>query len=425
MTTHDLTISQSLGNFFGGAKRDARALTERQGIVRRTFDEMRVRVGARTEDFCEASPAVRGEKLVLNTLQDLRTRREARVLAVEAARKKMSWWDKLNATAPDYTAIDKCIADLEAAEKQILASGEVKAIRAHHQAVEARALKRLDEAEAQALRSTPMSRHSQHDSRQVAKAALLLSAASVPVSAWGDIAAAGDVYGVLREVNGNYAEMSDSEIWLETLMMPDESFAGLVSLTKGAYFETLVAESTGGNLFEHFNHPYTDIVIDGVDIQLKATNSVDYINSVPDHISVMSTSEVALESGAIDSGIALAEIERATELALGGTVIDLSDTVFDAALTGVGVLGLFATLRGVHHATLTYAKNEKNGFEAVAGGVGVAITGTAKSFVDTAEIGYKVINSGPSRFAGRQVVNLAMWSGKKIIGKPKAATPRK
>ena len=90
MTTHDLTISQSLGNFFGGAKRDARVVAERRGDVRRTFDAMRARVEARSEDLCEASPAVRGEKLVVNTLQDLRTRREARVQAAEAARKKMS-----------------------------------------------------------------------------------------------------------------------------------------------------------------------------------------------------------------------------------------------------------------------------------------------------------------------------------------------
>ncbi|MEZ5497411.1 MAG: hypothetical protein R3F25_11405 [Gammaproteobacteria bacterium] len=80
--------------------------------------------------------------------------------------------------------------------------------------------------------------------------------------------------------------MSNSEIWWETLWMSPESHAGLVSLTKGAYFEQLVASDTGGQLHEHFNNPDTDIVLGGVEFQLKATESVTYINSVDEEIPI-------------------------------------------------------------------------------------------------------------------------------------------
>ena len=420
MATQTLTFSQAIADFFGGAKRDARVAAERRAEMVQTFDEMRDRVQNQAKEICEASQPVRAEKYVTENLEKVRDIRERMVKTAEAARKKMSWWDMLGATEQDYTGIDACIAELEVALQKIRASGEVEAVQGQCHALASRALARLDRAEKKALQSIPASRHVWYDGNKVAKASLLLSAASVPVSAWGDISSAGNIYNTLRGVNGNFAGMTDVDIWMQTLMMPAESLAGLVSLTKGAYFERLVADSTGGTLFENFNHPDTDIVIDGVAYQLKATGSVDYINSVPDHIPVISTSEVSFDADSIDSGIALAEIERATELALGGTVFDLGDTAFDAALTGVGALGLFATLRGVNHALRTYDSSQQNGIEAVAEGVGVAITLTAKSFVDTAELGYTVITSRPSRFAGRLVVNLAMWTGKKIVGKPKA-----
>src|SRR5690606_12264920 len=112
------------------------------------------------------------------------------------------------------------------------------------------------------------------------KKSLWLSALSLPVSAWSDLDSAGNVYDALRRVNGNFANMSDTEIWWETLFISPESLTGLAALTKGAYFEQLVSADTGGVLFEHFNHPGTDIVIDSVAYQIKATDSVGYVRSV-------------------------------------------------------------------------------------------------------------------------------------------------
>lgn len=419
MATHVATISESIVDFFVGAKRDARVRVERRDEVRRSFDEMRGRVRSYADDMYEASQAVRAEKYISSKLLELKSIRERTAQNQDAARAKRSWWQLMVDAPPvDFTDLDTCIAKLESGLEKIRTSGEIEAARAHFQASSVRALSRIDRAEADTLLSVPASRRSWYDGNQVSNASLWLSAASVPVSAWGDVSVAGDIYTTLREVNGNFAAMTDAEIWMQSLALPAESLAGLVSLTKGAYFESLVAEGTGRALFPEFNHPDTDIVIDGIAYQLKATDSVDYINTVPDHIQVISTSEVALASGSIDSGIALTEVERATELALGGTIFDLGDTAFDAVLTGVGALGLFSTLRGVNHALRSYASSEKNGIDAIAGGVGVAVVGTAKSFVDTAEMGYKVVTSRPSIFAGRQAVNLLKWTGKKIAGRP-------
>jgi len=165
------------------------------------------------------------------------------------------------------------------------------------------------------------------------------------VSAAEDLFKNQQVYNALREVNGNYSGLSNSEIWLEALLMNDASLQGLVNLAKGRYFENQVAANTEGQLFENFNHPGTDITIDGMEFQLKATDSEAYINSIDDDILVIATSEVAGKTTAIDSGISNEELTSAVEHALGGSVIDVGDGI----LGGLGFLGIFATVNGLNH----------------------------------------------------------------------------
>ncbi|MFY0700378.1 MAG: hypothetical protein JXR04_06120 [Bermanella sp.] len=143
------------------------------------------------------------------------------------------------------------------------------------------------------------------------------------------------VYDALREVNGNFESLSGIEIWFESLAMSDASLQGLINLTKGRYFENLVAEDTGGVLFENFNHPDTDMMLDGVGFQLKATDSANYINSIDDDIAVIATSEVAGVTGVVDSGISNEEITDDVSTALGGSLLDGSDifAIFSGTLS--------------------------------------------------------------------------------------------
>lgn len=153
-------------------------------------------------------------------------------------------------------------------------------------------------------------------------------------------------------------------------------------------------------MFEHFNHPGTDIVIDGQAFQLKATASAGYVNSVDENIPVIATSEVAVQTRAIDAGFSNAELENSVDLALGGSVFDIKDTTVDAVLSGICGLGVFATIQGINHAGMRM-ENGGDTVEALFEGAGVAIEGSARALVGTAELGYKVLSSRPSRFVGR------------------------
>ncbi len=240
------------------------------------------------------------------------------------------------------------------------------------------------------LKAIPVHHDQAFDEKRIVHGAFLFSALSVPVSAWRDISQAGDIYDSLRAANGNLAEMSDAEIWLHTLTLDGAELAGLASLAKGAYFEKLVTENLGGELHPHFNYPDTDIVIDGVEYQIKATDSVSYVSSVADGIPLITTSEVAELTGSIDGGYTNEELTHAVDLALGGTVADVADTFLDAGLSGIGIGGVLYILRGAHSAIEAYKKDGK-ATEALMVGVQSTVMSAAKAGVNITEISWKLV----------------------------------
>lgn len=316
---------------------------------------------------------------VCNALSNLQQRREQLEHQWQETYPTLSWWNKLKyGDKLDLSKMDEAIQNLETMKKNLLGkhAGDFARLDAHFAELTSRTQDRIAASQQWIERFIDTEVNREQAENVPLTAALWFSALSVPVSTWADLVAAGNIYDALREVNGNFAEMSDAEIWWQALLMPSEQLAGLASLTKGAYFEQLVAVDTRGTLFEHFNNPGTDIIIDGQAYQLKATDSASYVNSVPEDIPVIATSEVAEATRAIDSGYSNDELEQSVQLALGGSVIDIKDTAIDALLSGVGV-------------------------EAIFEGAGVAIEGTARAMVGTAELGYKVLTSRPSRFIGR------------------------
>lgn len=379
---------------YKAALRPVTKFRSRQAGLREAFAVARRSSSKRVDELFESSPVVRADALLAESVSRLK---EAKAGA-EAAYRSRSWWGKLTIDPPDLSEMEEKIDKLEAAKWRLDQSGKLQKARSVFDALEARSQDRLDASEIDALRSVPSSHLDRYDEKAVAKSAIWLSAMSIPVSAWSDISQAGNIYDTLREVNRNYADMSDIDIWITSLTLPGESLAGLVSLTKGAYFEKLVEADFGGERFEHFNHPDTDILVDGVAYQIKATDSTSYVNSVADDIPVISTTEVTLLTGSIDGGYSDEELAGAVELALGGSVVDILDTTVDAVLTGVGGLTLMATLRGINHAATRFKDGRA---DAILGGLGVAATGTVKNFVDTAELGYKALTSRPGRFVGR------------------------
>lgn len=387
----------------------------RRKTVSEAVAEMREMAKARIAQSRKAHPVLAARDAAIQRLTRVKARRVQLEADVDEMLKGKSWWTQLNYDYPDYNQMDKEIRDLEWDVKLFL-SRNTKVIREAEEKLDSaagRIDKRLRRIEETVIGAIPNRRQEPFDGDTIARDALILSALSLPVSAWQDISQAGEVYDALRSVNGNFEGMSDSEIWLQTLAMEPESLAGLASLTKGALFEAHVAESTGGTLHEHFNTPDTDITIDGMEFQVKATDSAGYIESVDPDIPVIATSEVAVETGAIDGGMTNADLDSATDLALGGSVVDFPDTAMDAVIGGISGLGIFATLRGINHAIDRHREGVDKA-EAIEEGIGVAVTGTMKATVDLAEMGYKVATSRPSRFLGRQVVKVGQGIGRRI-----------
>jgi len=372
------------------------------------------------KDIFSQVPLIKAKNEIKSSLEFLTQRRKAMKAQWDAAYEEFSWWNQLKyGASPDFSEIDKVIDALTALQRKMAIKHDVdfKVLGKHFEQLKQKAIKRMATAEIDAQRYIKSCSFQEPLDCDLLQKSLWLSALSVPVSVWSDVDSAGNVYDALRGVNSNFANMSDADIWWESLFLSSESLAGLAALTKGAYFEQLVAADTGGQLHEHFNHVDTDIVIDGVAFQLKATGSESYIYSVDESIPVIATSEVAAITGVIDSGYSNEDITNTVDHALGGTVVDIGDTAVDAILTGLGGLGFFATIRGINHASAQY-KNGGDGVEALFEGAGVAIEGTASALVGAAEMGYNILASRPSRFIGRTLVKGLVKLDEKLFEEP-------
>lgn len=387
--------------------------------------EVRNERSRRIREFCEnarkivlqqvdlqrlESPAIKAERTISDAIENLvklKVDAEKR-LDEERETRRLKWWFDL--TRPDFEDVEEKIEELKAARQKLIASGDIARTESYFHDLTDRVERRTRDIQREAVACIPAAPDNKFDEQRIVQGALMLSALSVPVSAWGDISQAGSVYDSLREVNGNYADMTDTEIWFDTLTMAGPELAGLANLTKGALFESHVESSFGGELHEHFNHPDTDIVIDGVAYQIKATDSVSYIDTAADGIPVISTSEVASITSSLDGGYSNEDLTNVVDLALGGTVLDISDTALDAVLTGVGGVGIFAILSGARSASAKY-KETGDALEALAEGLSTATVHTARTTVNMAEMATKgvvgVATSRPVRFAGSLVASLA------------------
>ena len=382
---------------------------QRRESVLKTIAEMREMAETRIAQLHKNHLVIATHNALIQQLEQIKSHRIQLEANFRKMQKKMSWWDHLveGNCYSEYNRMNHKIDNEEQKINLFLIDNTkcVEEVKSKLNALNVRINSRLESIKKSVLDAIPEKRRDPFNGDTIAHNALILSALSIPVSAWQDISQAGKIHDALRSVNGNFAGMSDSEIWFQTLAMESESLAGLASLTKGAVFEAHVAENTGGILHEHFNAPDTDIVIDGVEFQIKATDSVDYIENVDSDIPVIATSEVAMETGVIDGGMTNAELDSITNLALGGSVIDTADTMSDAILTGLGGIGILATLKGIHH-TINLQREGMDKMEAIGEGVEVAIVGTARATVNTAEMGYKVVTSRPIRFLGRQILKI-------------------
>ena len=379
------------------------ATAERERHVRKHLDRL-----------IDRSPVVRTMRELEASAEHLGRRRAFLQEQWTASYPDMSWWNKAwYGQSPDFSKMDALAARLNRALRDIhdRHGDDLESLSQYVERAKRSASERLATAHRAASFDVAERgrRHRSHDA--ILRNAMWLSVLSVPFSVWADAETAADVHDVLRAASGTFADMSADEIWFETLTMPAERLAGLSSLVKGAYFESLVASDTGGALHEHFNHPDTDIVIDGVAFQIKATDSSALVEEVDASVPVIATSEVAAETGALDGGYTDAELTESVELALGGSVFDTGDAGIDAILMGLGGVGLFAGFAGLNHAVKCY-ENGGDAVEAAFAGAGITALRTARAVVGTAELGYRALTSRPARAVGRGLIG----TGRRLVG---------
>ena len=393
-------------------------IREKQKIVKSSIDLLLLKNRFKLEVKQNKIPLLKARNALVDTLSTFERKRDELDLKWKVAYQNFSWWNKLKYDENlDLSELNKQITQLEIAIDKFDSKYHEKLTKLyqHFERLEKTSSQRIERSYNKLLSALDGSliKDLHNDSINAA----WLAALSVPFSIANDLSAADQVYNSLRAVNGNFEDMTNSQIWWETLWMSPESLAGLSSLVKGAYFEQLVANDMGGQLHEHFNTPETDMLLDGMEFQLKATGSVAYINSVDEDIPIISTSEVAIQTDAIDSGYSNDELTTRVEQALDGGLIDAKDVAVDALLTGVGSLGIFATMRGINHASAKYDEGVE-AEEAFLDGLGVAIEGTAKGIVDAGEMLYKVAMSRPSRFVGRSLVKGLEKLDEKLMEEP-------
>lgn len=393
-------------------------IREKQKIVKSSKDFLLLKNRFELEVKQNKIPLLSARNRLIDTLSTFERKRDELDTKWKAAYPNFSWWNKLKYDENlDLSELDEQISQLEIAIDKFDSKYHEGLIKLYHhfELLEKTSSQRIEHSYnklSMALDSSLI-----NDVHSDSIKAAWLATFSVPFSVGNDLAATDQVYDSLRAVNGNFEGMTNPEIWWETLWLSPESHAGLVSLVKGAYFEQLVADDMGGQLHEYFNTPDTDMKLDGIEFQLKATDSLAYINSVDDDIPIISTSEVAIQTDAIDSGYSNEGLTANVEKAFGVGVIDVKDVVTDALLTGVGSLGIFATIRGINQASARYNEGVE-AEEAFLEGAGVAIEGTAKGFVDAGEMLYKAAMSRPSRFVGRSLVKGLVKLDEKLMEEP-------
>ena len=405
-------LDRHLSDVIEDETREARSLR----VAMLCADARRI-LSSRIEQHRLASPVIKAERQISEAITNLKRHKSdaERQLDEQRERSFLKAW--LDFTRPTFEDVDAKIAELEAAHQRLVNSGKIAKTDRYYAELGALVKRRTVDIERAALSAIPDRREDDFDDRRIVQSALIFSAISLPVSAWQDVSQAGSVYDSLREVSGNYTGMNDADIWLDTLMMPSDQLAGLANLTKGALFEKYVEADFEGQRFEHFNHPDTDIVIDGVAIQIKATDSISYVNGVAEGIPVISTSEVANATGSIDGGYANEDLTNAVDLAFGGTILDISDTAVDAVLSGVGGVGIFAIFRGIQSASARFKENG-DALESLEAFIGTTATTSIRGVVNAGELAFRgtagVVKSPPVRFLGRMLVAGVSAGVKKI-----------
>ena len=125
--------------------------------------------------------------------------------------------------------------------------------------------------------------------------------------------------------------------------MDTDQINGLTSNVKGVLFEKEFSEQTGATLHAATNHPATDAILDGSEIQLKASDNLHYVETAADNNVVYATSEVASLSNhpnVLNSNISNQDVTEQASNLIGS--LEVAGSMIDVGLITVGAVPIFA-----------------------------------------------------------------------------------
>ncbi len=142
-----------------------------------------------------------------------------------------------------------------------------------------------------------------------------------------DNAQANAIFDAAREANSHFEYMTNDRIVSYCQGLDEAELNGMVSLVNGRYFENIVAEATGGTLFESKNHPDTDMVLNGTEISIKSNDAT------ADSISEFETISPQ------NLGMNDAELYDRTAEVMDGDIIDATDAIISGTV-GLGSMAM-------------------------------------------------------------------------------------
>ena len=214
-------------NFFKNIFKSKKVLLEEhKNELSKKKDELIVKNKSLLNIKQENHPLIKTKNKLVSTLDQLKLNRKATNEQWISAYESFSWWNKLKYPERlDLSELDKSIFELESLHKNFNKkySSDIKVLENYYQEAIERSEYHIKISYKELLGVIEQTKINKINHANLFNKAFWFHSFSIPISAWQDFVSTTNVYDSLRKVNGNFRDMSDTEIWWETLWMSEKS----------------------------------------------------------------------------------------------------------------------------------------------------------------------------------------------------------
>jgi len=168
-------------------------------------------------------PLLSARNKLVSTLSAFELQRDQLNLQWQQAYANFSWWNKFKHDEElDLSTLEKQITQLKCALKAFdkTYGNDCKKLEEHFHSLTCLGEERISQAHKKL--ADAVNDNLVKDINNTSLAAAWFAGLSIPVSIAADLYSANQVYNSLRAINGNFENMSNTEIWWETLWMSPE-----------------------------------------------------------------------------------------------------------------------------------------------------------------------------------------------------------